>query len=75
MSLIDFMIGAVVVTHEGDEGMIIDRILSYCNSSNYTTYLLAKSDLTVMEIEAEDIHSIVQLSGGNPIYFKKKNTL
>ena len=71
----DRMIGTIVVTHRGDEGMIIDRILSYCNSSNYTNYLIAKSDLTVMEIEPSDISEIKEFSGGNPMYFKKKNTL
>ena len=66
----DFMIGAIVVTNDDEEGMIVDRILSYCNSSNYTTYLLMNKDKELIVIEPDDIEQVIQLNGGNPDYFK-----
>ena len=57
------MIGSIIITHKGEEGMIVDRLLSYCNSSNYTTYLVMKDDRTTFMIEPEDINIIKHLSG------------
>lgn len=59
----EYMIGAIIVTHDGEEGMIVDKILSYCNSSNYTTYLVMKNDKSTLVIEPEDISIIKNLSG------------
>jgi hypothetical protein len=58
----DFMIGSIVMTNNGEEGMIIDKVLSYCNNSNYTTYLLMNKDKKVIMIDPEEICQIITLN-------------
>jgi hypothetical protein len=67
----NMIIGAIVITVDGDEGMIIDKVLAYSNSSNYTRYVLMKKNHKVIDIEFDEIAEVTQLPGGNPVYFKR----
>ena len=66
------LIGAIVVTDKGDEGMIVDKVLSYCNQSNYTKYVIMKKDCTIVHADFDEITEVIQLPGGNPLYFDRK---
>lgn len=63
----DLMIGAIVITDDGDEGMIIDRVRDNC-----TMYLIMTKKKEVISIDYDGISEIISLNGGNPLYFTQE---
>ncbi len=64
------LIGAVISTHQGEEGIIIDKAEATCNGASYTVYVLARKDKTVFNIDYDDINEIIELPGGDLRYFE-----
>lgn len=66
------LIGAIVITEDGDEGMIVDKVLSYSNQSNYTKYVIINNDRSVKCVAPSDIVRLVEFTGDSLVFFDEK---